>query len=118
MNNKFKDFFNDPEKVMQNIVPPRDKMMEGLLVIVGTDPLWYRNPAPRMIVCALLSKISESMRQEADKNGGIQEDVWKAGFITTCSELLLNTRDKYASQEELIDYPFDEDADEDSDDET
>ena len=118
MKNNFSNFFNDPEKVMQNIVPPRDKMMEGLLVIVGTDPLWYRNPAPRMIVCALLSKISESMRQEADKNGGIQEDVWKAGFITTCSELLLNTRDKYASQEELIDYPFDEDADEDSDDET
>ena len=118
MNNNFKGFFNDPSKIMQNMIPPRDKMLEGLLVVVGTDPLWYRKPAPRMIVSALMSKIAESMRQEQERNGKVNEDIWKAGFITTCSELLINTREQYASPEELEDYPFDEDATEDSDDET
>lgn len=118
MNNKFKDFFNDPSKVANNFIPPRDKMLEGLLVIVGTDPLWYQKPAPRMLVSALMSKVADSMRLEQQQTGKVDEDVWKAAFITTCSELLINTRDKYASQEELIDYPFDEDATEESDDET
>ena len=110
MNNKFKDFFNDPSKVTANFTPPRGKMIDAMLAVVGTDPLWYRNQTARLIVCALLAKIADAMREEQERNGKLVEDVWKCAFITTCSELLLNTHDRYASDEERECYPINEDG--------
>jgi hypothetical protein len=120
VNNKFKDFFNDPSKIMDNMIPPRNMMIDALLAVVGTNPLWYRDQGHRLLVCTLLGKIGDSMRQEQERTGKVDEDVWKAAFLTTCSELLLNTHQRYASEEEREMYPVNEDAteyegDEDSD---
>lgn len=110
MNNKFKDFFSDPSKIMDNMIPPRNMMIEALLAVVGTNALWYREEGPRMMVCVLLAKIADSMREEQERNGKIDEDVWKAAFLTSCSELLLNTHDRYASDEEREQFPINEDG--------
>jgi hypothetical protein len=110
VNNKFKDFFNDPSKVTANFTPPRGRMIDAMLAVVGTDPLWYRNQQARLIVCALIAKIADTMREDQARNGKLVEDVWKCAFITTCSELLLNTHDRYASDEERVSFPINEDG--------
>ena len=110
MNNKFKDFFNDPSKMMDTFLPPRNTMIEALLAVVGTNPLWYRDHGPRLLVCTLLGKIGDSMQEEHRRIGKVNEDVWKAAFLTTCSELLLNTHERYASDEEREMYPINEDG--------
>lgn len=105
--NKFKGFFNDPSHAMESFTPRPETLLNGLLAICGSNPLWYKDAKLRLMVASCLSKLSDAVRAEMESSGQskIQIDPFMAAFIVSMNELSIVTLDEYGTDEERECFP-------------
>lgn len=115
MNNNFKNFFDDPSKILKDkkFAPTMSAKIESLMVLVGKFPNWFSSQPHRLMVATITYEINRELKESMDTGKKPDVHIFAGAFMMLINDMLNITCDQACDEErEMFDYGDEENEEE------